>query len=248
MSCSSRSRSTVSGAVDRADVLADRAGLRAGLQGDRRHQFRPGRVRDAGGLRRRGWRSAPRACRCSAAVGVAVAGHDRCSASRSSASCCGRCSAGRSSPSSWRPSASAPCCAGCRRSRSAARRARCRCRSATADRLRARLAAADPDARRRSSRWLFLGALHLVLPEEPHGRRHARRRRQPAGGDGHGHQRRALLRAGLGDGRHRLGAGRRDLGQHAGRRRAAGAGRPQGVPGGDPGRPRLRSSARWSAG
>ena len=35
-----------------------------------------------------------------------------------------------------------------------------------------------------------------------------------------------------------------DLGQHAGRRRAAGPGRPEGVPGGDPGRPRLRSSAR----
>ena len=54
--------------------------------------------------------------------------------------------------------------------------------------------------------------LHLVLPEEPHGRRHARRGRQPAGGDGHGHQRRALLRARLGDGRHRLGARRRRSG------------------------------------
>ena len=48
-----------------------------------------------------------------------------------SASCCGRCSGGRSSRSSWRPSGSPPCCADCRRSRSAARRARCRCRSAT---------------------------------------------------------------------------------------------------------------------
>ena len=52
---------------------------------------------------------------------------------------------------------------------------------------------------------MFLGALHLVLPQEPHGHRHARCRRQPAGGDGHGHQRRALLRARLGDGWHRLG-------------------------------------------
>ena len=115
-----------------------------------------------------------------------------------------------------------------------------------ADHLRADLAAADPGAGRR--RHLAVPRpVHLVLPQEPHGHRHARGGRQPAGGDGHGHQRRALLRAGLGDGRHRLGAGRRHLGQHAGRRRATGAGRAQGVPGRDPRRPRLRSSAPWSA-
>ena len=34
--------------LDRPDVFADRAGLRAGLQGDRRHQLRPGRIRHAG--------------------------------------------------------------------------------------------------------------------------------------------------------------------------------------------------------
>ena len=114
----------VSGAVDRADVLADRAGLRAGLQGDRRHQLRPGRVRHAGGLRRRGGAGGQghagarrdRASRVAVMVGVQLRAW--------SGSCCGRCSAGRSSPSSWRPSASAPCCAACRRSRSAARRAR----------------------------------------------------------------------------------------------------------------------------
>ena len=45
-----------------------------------------------------------------------------------------------------------------------------------------------------------------------------------------------------------VGAGRHRLGQHAGRRRAARAGRPQGVPGGDPGRPRFDRRRAWSAG
>ena len=85
-------------------------------------------------------------------------GHDRCSASRSSASCCGRCSAGRSSPSSWPPSASAPSCAGCRRSRSAARRARVSLPIGDTP-----ISLLDRPRCRRSrswawsSRWLFLG-------------------------------------------------------------------------------------------
>ena len=105
----------------------------------------------------------------------------------------------------------------------------------------------DPSARRgrqpdRSSpafTWFFLKSRMGVAM------RAVADNQQVAHGDGH--QRRALLRARLGDGRHRVGAGRHRLGQHAGRRRAAGAGRTQGVPRGDPGRPRLRSSARWSA-
>ena len=40
---------------------------------------------------------------------------------------------------------------------------------------------------------------HLVLLEDAHGRRDARGRRQPDRVDGHGHQRAALFRAGLGD-------------------------------------------------
>ncbi len=107
-----------------------------------------------------------------------------------------------------------------------------------ADRDRRRLAAADSDPGRRRHPGVP-GSLHLVLPQEPDGRRHARRGRQPAGGDGHGDQRGALLCARLGDGRHGVGTGRRDLGQHAGRRRAPGAGGPQGVSRGDPGRARL---------
>ena len=53
---------------------------------------------------------------------------------------------------------------------------------------------------------------------------------------------------GLGADRHRLRAGRRDLGRHARRGQPVAAGRAEGVPGGDPGRARIRSSARWSAG
>ena len=67
--------------------------------------------------------------------------------------------------------------------------------------------------------------LHLVLPEEPHRHRDARGRRQPAGGDGDGHQRPPLFRARLGDGRRRLGARRRRVGRDARRRQPARAGR-----------------------
>ncbi len=116
-----------------------------------------------------------------------------------------------------------------------------------AHRHRPRVAAADPDPGCRRHPPLPR-PLHLVLHEEPHGDRHARRRRQPAGRHGHGDQRRALLRSGLGHGRRRLGARRRDLGQHAGGGRAPRPRRPQGVPRGDPGRARLPSSAPSSAG
>ena len=90
--------------------------------------------------------------------------------------------------------AGAPFCAACRRSRSAAETQA----TLAADRRRAdraigpAIAAADAGARR-----LVIAAvsrrLHLVLPEEPHGRRDARRRRQPAGGDGDGHQRASAI-------------------------------------------------------
>ena len=89
---------------------------------------------------------------------------------------------------------------------------------------------------------------HLVLPENAHGRGDARGGVQPDRVDGDGYQRAALLRAGLGADWHRLGARRCDLGQHAGRRQPVAAGRAEGVPGGDPGWARIRSSARWSAG
>ena len=117
---------------------------------------------------------------------------------------------------------------------------RCRCRSATRRSRSGRPRCRPIQVLGVVVTLAFLGHLHLVLPQEPDGRCHARGCRQPAGGDGHGHQCRALFRARLGDGRHRLGAGRRDLGQHARRRRAPGAGGPQGVPRGDPRRPRLR--------
>ena len=42
--------------------------------------------------------------------------------------------------------------------------------------------------------------------------------------------------------------GGRDLGRHARRGQPVAAGRAESVPGGDPGRARVRSSARWSAG
>ncbi len=90
--------------------------------------------------------------------------------------------------------------------------------------------------------------LQLVFPQEPHRHRDARRRRQPAGGDGDGHRRAALFRARLGDGGRRFGARRRRLGNDARGRQPARPGRPQSLSGGDPGRPRIRSSARWSAG
>ena len=102
------------------------------------------------------------------------------------------------------------------------------CRSATS-----RSSSGRPVCRRSRSRARrgdrLLPGVQLVLQEEPHGRRHAGSGRQSAGGAGHGHQCRALLRAGLGDGRHRVGAGRHRLGQHAGGRRASGAGRAEGV-------------------
>ena len=50
--------------ADRADVLADRARLRARLQGDGRDQLRPGRVRDDRGLRGGGRARAVRGRRC----------------------------------------------------------------------------------------------------------------------------------------------------------------------------------------
>ena len=104
----------------------------------------------------------------------------------------------------------------------------------------------DPDpGRGRDLR--FPRPLHLVLQEEPHGRRHARGGRQPAGGHGHGHQRRALLCSRLGDGRCRLGHRRHRLGRHARRRRAPRPHRAQGFPGGDPRRARLRSPGPSSA-
>ena len=107
----------------------------------------------------------------------------------------------------------------------------------------ARDAAAGPaDRRRRQPR--LPRRLQLVLLEEPHRHRDARRRRQPAGGDGDGHRCAALFRAGLGHGGDRLGARRRGLGSNARGRQPAGARRPQGVSGGDSRRPRLRSSAR----
>jgi len=84
----------------------------------------------------------------------------------------------------------------------------------------------------------FLAA-SAVLPEVAQGHRDARGGRQPAGRDGHGHQRPALLRAGVGDDGRRVRAGRRALGQHARRRREPRPGGLQGVPGGDPGRARL---------
>ncbi len=99
---------------------------------------------------------------------------------------------------------------------------------------------------------VFLAAFTWFFLKSRDRGRDARRRRQPAGGDGDGHQRPALFRARLGDGRRGLGAGRHRLGGDAGGRQPIGAGRAQGVSGGDPGRSRLdhrrgRRRARSSA-
>src|ERR1700724_82685 len=64
--------------------------------------------------------------------------------------------------------------------------------------------AAAGRARRRRGQPGLSRRLHLVLPQEPQGRRHAGGGGQPASGDGHGDQRAALFRPGLGHGRHRL--------------------------------------------
>ena len=225
--------------ADRADVLADRARLRARLQGDRRGQLRPGRVRHDRGLRGGGRPHGAGARRCGWPSCVALVGHGRASASPSSASCCASSSAGPSSPWSWPPSAWPRSCAASGRSRifpgtkplplPHPRRA-VHPRAAVHPAHPARGRRREPGLPRR---------LRLVLPEVAQGHRHARGGRQPAGRHGHGHQRRALLRRGVGDDRHRVGARRHPLGQPARRRREPGAGRLQGVPGGDPGRARL---------
>ena len=106
------------------------------------------------------------------------------------------------------------------------------------DPARAGQPAAGAAGRRRGQPG-FSRRLQLVLSEEPGRGGDARGRRQPAGGDGDGDQRAALFRARLGDGRGGLGLGRHRLGGDARRRQPAGAGRPQGVSGGDPGRSRF---------
>ena len=149
---------------------------------------------------------------------------------------------------SWRRSGSPPCCAAPRRCIFGAEtRARRRCRSATSRSSRAR-------SRCRRCRWsapacslLFLAAFTWFFLKSRMGvaMRAVADNQQVAMAMGINVERYFALAWAMAGIVSALGG--IVWGTHARRRQPAGAGRPEGVPGGDPGRARFDRAARWSA-
>ena len=116
------------------------------------------------------------------------------SASPSSGSCCASSSAGRSSPSSWPPSGSPRSCAASARTFFGAGTKTLPLPIRDEPFILGPLFIPPIQLLGAAVSLVFLAGFGWFFLKSPQGHRHARRRRQPAGGDGHGHQRRALLR------------------------------------------------------